>query len=115
MKFRGEKKRKLMGDSPTAACVHCGLVLYRRELTLDHIIPKSKGGSNKMENLVLACNPCNSERGSMDFSEFQEKMRIRLESGWRRPAPVRGLFRKIREQLGLKPNPHDFGGGNKRR
>lgn len=32
--------------------------------TLDHIVPKSKNGPNLMDNLVLACSPCNGEKSN---------------------------------------------------
>ena len=38
--------------------------------TLDHVIPKSEGGSNDTENLVLACTECNRRRGTCDFIVF---------------------------------------------
>lgn len=41
------------------ACVYCGNTKY---LTLDHLVPLSRGGSNDEENLVTACRPCNSKK-----------------------------------------------------
>lgn len=41
--------------------------------TFDHIIPKSKGGGFVVQNLVLACADCNSERGNSDAGEFLAK------------------------------------------
>jgi 5-methylcytosine-specific restriction endonuclease McrA len=32
-------------------------------VTIEHIIPKSKGGTNDLENLALACSRCNNEKG----------------------------------------------------
>lgn len=40
-------------------CQYCGVRLRRSEATVDHIIPRSKGGNNTWENVVLACSPCN--------------------------------------------------------
>lgn len=41
-------------------CRYCGEKLLRKaEATVDHVIPRSRGGSNKMSNLVTACVPCN--------------------------------------------------------
>ncbi len=31
--------------------------------TIDHVIPRSKGGTNDLDNLLLACNKCNNKRG----------------------------------------------------
>ena len=43
-------------------CQYCGKIFPAWELTLDHIIPKSRGGSNKWENLVACCNACNRHK-----------------------------------------------------
>lgn len=38
--------------------------------TLEHVIPKSLGGSDDSDNLVMACNRCNNARGNMPAEEF---------------------------------------------
>lgn len=43
------------------ACVHCGA---RRQLSLDHIVPFSAGGSDEPENLQTMCMPCNIRKGA---------------------------------------------------
>ncbi|MCH8556495.1 MAG: HNH endonuclease [Balneolia bacterium] len=35
-----------------------------RDLTIDHVIPKSRGGADSWENLVTACNKCNNKKGN---------------------------------------------------
>ena len=35
-----------------------------REVSIEHIVPKALGGPNSLDNLLLACNDCNNERGS---------------------------------------------------
>jgi len=42
-------------------CQYCGT---NKELTLDHLIPKAKGGETSWSNLVTACKQCNSKKGS---------------------------------------------------
>lgn len=41
-----------------------------RKGTIDHVVPVSKGGTWDMENLVLACGPCNSAKGKTPYEEF---------------------------------------------
>ncbi|MEL6670656.1 MAG: HNH endonuclease [Bacteroidota bacterium] len=41
-------------------CQYCG---SRDRLTLDHVIPRAQGGRTSWTNLVVACQPCNSEKG----------------------------------------------------
>lgn len=50
-------------------CVYCG-VNKRKDLTIDHVIPQSKGGKNTWNNLVTACFKCNNKKGSLDLEEF---------------------------------------------
>ena len=42
------------------ACVYCGA---GEDLTFDHLIPRSKGGTTKWDNIVTACSPCNLRKG----------------------------------------------------
>lgn len=43
--------------------------------TLDHIVPRSKGGSSTWENLVAACWPCNLKKGNMDLEQTPLRLR----------------------------------------
>lgn len=44
-------------------CQYCGRVPPKDELTIDHVIPRSKGGKSVWENVVLACMACNMKKG----------------------------------------------------
>jgi 5-methylcytosine-specific restriction endonuclease McrA len=42
------------------SCVYCGST---KDLTLDHVMPRSRGGRTSWDNLVTACKSCNSRKG----------------------------------------------------
>jgi 5-methylcytosine-specific restriction endonuclease McrA len=45
-------------------CQYCGVKPPEDDLTIDHIIPRSRGGRTVWENVVLACTACNTQKGS---------------------------------------------------
>jgi 5-methylcytosine-specific restriction endonuclease McrA len=53
------------------SCQYCGST---RHLTIDHIIPKSKGGSEEWTNLVVACSKCNTKKGDKLLSQTDMKL-----------------------------------------
>ena len=48
-------------------CVYCGSSATR--LTLDHVVPRSRGGESSWENVVTACAPCNLRKGDRSLEE----------------------------------------------
>jgi 5-methylcytosine-specific restriction endonuclease McrA len=55
-------------------CQYCGI---SRDLTLDHVIPKSKGGRSSWDNLITACRRCNTRKG--DFTPDQAGIRLKTK------------------------------------
>lgn len=53
-------------------CQYCGTT---RDLTLDHLIPRSKGGTSYWKNLVTACKHCNAKKGDYRLDEVGMKLR----------------------------------------
>jgi hypothetical protein len=62
-----------VGSSPTAPrhnvfkrdgyqCMHCGK--RPKELTIDHVLPQSRGGPDAWDNVVACCRPCNHRKGA---------------------------------------------------
>ncbi|CDM65415.1 RNA-guided endonuclease IscB [Pyrinomonas methylaliphatogenes] len=49
-------------------CAYCGA--EKVPLEIEHIVPKSRGGSDRVSNLSLACRPCNQAKGSRTAEEF---------------------------------------------
>ena len=56
------KKNILLRDGNR--CMYCGKRGTGADLQLEHIMPRSRGGKNTWENLVAACDKCNSRKGS---------------------------------------------------
>jgi 5-methylcytosine-specific restriction endonuclease McrA len=52
------------------ACVWCGREPWRRDLTREHLVPRSRGGHLTAENAVVACRRCNKRRGSRPVDAY---------------------------------------------
>lgn len=48
------------------SCLYCGST---RDLTLDHVMPRSRGGNSSWENLATACKSCNNKKGQLTPEE----------------------------------------------
>ena len=44
-------------------CQYCGTTFNKMDLTIDHVVPRSRGGKDTWDNLVLACVKCNVKKG----------------------------------------------------
>ena len=60
-----------------STCQYCGARPGTRELSVDHVLPRSRGGKSTWENCVLACLECNREKG--DRTPVEARMRLRRE------------------------------------
>jgi 5-methylcytosine-specific restriction endonuclease McrA len=63
-------------------CQYCGT--EGGKLTLDHIVPRSRGGESIWENVVTSCAPCNLRKGNRTL----EEVGMRLHAKPRPPAPA---------------------------
>ncbi len=64
------RKNILLRDRNT--CQYCGDVLSANEMTLDHVLPRSRGGTSTWENLVACCHECNRRKGSQLLHELTD-------------------------------------------
>lgn len=55
-------------------CQYCGQRLPRVELNLDHVIPRSQGGTSVWENIVCSCHGCNRRKGGRTPKEAGMKL-----------------------------------------
>lgn len=76
-------------------------------LQVEHVIPKAKGGSNRISNLCLACDKCNKKKGTLDIKEFLiykpdllKKIQSQLKAPLKDAAAVNstrwGLFNRLK-------------------
>ena len=65
-----------------SSCQYCGARPGSAELTIDHVIPRSQGGTSTWENCVLACVACNARKAN----RTPEQARMRLRKPPARPA-----------------------------
>ena len=66
------RKNILMRDR--YACQYCHRTLPSSELTLDHVMPRSRSGETTWENLVTCCHQCNNRKGSRTPDEAGMKL-----------------------------------------
>ena len=67
-------KRTLFGIQE-GKCGGCGVNFPYRNFTIDHKIPRSKGGTDDFDNLWLLCNACNSTKGTGTVAEMRVKLK----------------------------------------
>ncbi len=60
-------KRKLWFRS-NKRCFYCQAPMVFMAATIDHMKPRSAGGTNRLSNLVLACAPCNHAKGNHEHA-----------------------------------------------
>jgi 5-methylcytosine-specific restriction endonuclease McrA len=66
------RKNILMRDRYT--CQYCHKVMPSSDLTLDHVIPRSRAGESAWENLVACCHYCNNKKGNRTPEEAGMKL-----------------------------------------
>ena len=64
----GYEVREYLLNKWSRKCVYCNA--DNLPLQIEHIHPRSKGGSNRVSNLTLACEPCNQRKGAQDIRDF---------------------------------------------
>ncbi|MDE0105617.1 MAG: HNH endonuclease [Bryobacterales bacterium] len=67
------RKNILIRDQYT--CQYCNRRFGAADLTLDHVVPRSRGGTNTWENLVASCLRCNNRKGDRLPSEASMQLR----------------------------------------
>jgi 5-methylcytosine-specific restriction endonuclease McrA len=82
------------------ACAYCGRPT--RDLTLDHVVPRHRGGAHTWENLVSACKPCNHRKAGR--TPFEAHMDLKREPG----APRVSIYYTFFQYLGYQSEWRKF-------
>lgn len=94
--WKGKPSREAIYVRDGGKCQYTGQILDKKSSTVDHVLPKSKGGSNDWTNLVLTSKDLNSRKGNSLNSELGLKL-IRPPMT-PRPIPISQLIREIRHR-----------------
>ena len=78
-KYNAPANKKFLYGEQGGYCFGCRTHFYPQHLTVDHIIARSKGGTDHISNLQLLCGSCNSTKGT----GTQEELLVKLtDKGW---------------------------------
>jgi len=84
------------------ACAYCESALEDCErLTLDHLTPHSRGGSNDPSNLVTCCLKCNSIRADRAWQDFARDVARYLNAGIKAQTIINSINKKVRSPLNV--------------
>lgn len=65
----------------TYMCQYCGNSHVAKGLTMDHVVPRCKGGATSWTNVVACCNPCNNRKGFSTLRQIEASYGMRLLNG----------------------------------
>ena len=108
----GYEVREYLLEKFDRRCVYCGI--SNTPLEVEHVRPKIRGGSNRVDNLVTACHPCNQAKGNQTAAEFGfPEVEVRSGKpmdGAAKLNQVRYALPKVLRQTGL---PVEIGTGSR--
>ena len=114
----GYEVREYLLDKWGRKCAYCG----KKDIPLqvEHIIPKTRGGSDRVSNLTLACNPCNQKKGNTDIEvflkkdpELLKKIKANLKQPLKDAAAVNTTRRRLYDDLKEIGLPLETGTGSR--
>ncbi|NLJ24657.1 MAG: HNH endonuclease, partial [Firmicutes bacterium] len=99
----GYEVREYLLEKWGRRCAYCGITNV--QLQVEHIVPKARGGSDRVSNLTLSCEPCNLAKGTNTAAEFgypsvQQRAKEPLKDAAAVNATRWALFRRLKS-IGL--------------
>lgn len=71
MKKTPARKQRIL-DGSGGRCAYCAIPLDLSSMTIDHVQPRTRGGTSALENLVAACVSCNCTKKDKTADEYRE-------------------------------------------
>ncbi|MCZ6676543.1 MAG: RNA-guided endonuclease IscB, partial [Candidatus Poribacteria bacterium] len=94
----GYEVREYLLEKYSRTCAYCGVTDV--PLEIEHILPKSRGGSNRVSNLTIACTDCNLKKGNQTAEEFgYPQVQAQAKRPLKDTAAVNATRWKLYEQL----------------
>lgn len=94
-----DKRIRLLAERDGSGCFYCKKALLDSDITFDHYIPRSAGGSWELSNLRLACQPCNNRKGDSVPDENGVFIRKPREMTRRETWQLRKSKRELRNSI----------------
>lgn len=112
----GYEVREYILEKFNHTCVYCGA--KNTPLEIEHVIPRSKGGSDRVSNLALACRECNQKKGNQSLEEFLKtkktliaKIKKQLKAPLKDAAAVNATRWRLYNELQKLGIPVEVGSG----
>ena len=71
------KQKHVLFGRQEGRCAGCKIAFLFPNLTIDHVVPRSKGGTDHLENLQLLCGACNSIKGDREMAYLMARLKER--------------------------------------
>jgi 5-methylcytosine-specific restriction endonuclease McrA len=98
--LQGYEVREYLLEKFSRKCAYCGA--ENIPLEVEHVVPRSRGGSDKVSNLTLACRSCNEKKGTKLIEEFLAKkpeILKKIKSQLKKPLDAAAAVNSTRNRL----------------
>lgn len=114
-KLARKQFRESIFESWNWKCAYCERQLSDRDATIDHILPKHKGGHSTRSNMACSCTNCNRSKGSFYWQEWYQstphysEQRVDKIKKWMEQTPRSTYINSIEQESSCHYHDADFG------